>query len=272
MKTNSNIAEPDAKRHFSKIDASGTDPNRYGSIFNEDEAEQYINPEDSSCASLIPGVKGNISTIERILTVAAGTYLLYSGLSGKHKSVAKTLAGGTLLARGIGGYCPVYDAVGNSQKLSGNNVNIHTTVTIDRPVDEVYSFWRNLENLPRFMSHLEKVEETNGITSEWTAKGPAGIGRISWTAQILMDEKNELLSWHSLPDATVENAGKVRFTDNGDSTDLDITISYHAPLGIAGEAAAKLLNPVFEKMLKKDIDSLKTFLETEPGIAPIINI
>lgn len=250
------------KRPFSKIDASGTDPNRYASVSNAQEAELYTH-EPNRNPSVIPGLKANVSLVERIVTAAAGTYLLYSGLSGKPKSTLKTAAGSVLLARAVTGYCPAY-ALARKNGKGGQNVNIRMTVAIDRPAQEVYDFWRKLENLPRFMSHLDSVREIDSLTSEWTAKGPAGIGHVSWKAQILMDEPGKLLSWHSLPESTVENAGKVYFRDNDHGgTELDVTLSYHAPLGMAGEAAARLLNPLFEKMVRSDIEGLKNYLENE---------
>jgi uncharacterized membrane protein len=213
--------------------------------------------------SLIPGLEANISALERVLMVAAGGYLLYTGLTNKNKSVAQSIAGTTMLARGITGYCPVYDAMGKGGRMKSTNVNIRTSVSINKPVNHVYDFWRKLENLPKFMEHLETVEEKDKVTSHWTAKGPAGVGRIQWDAHILMDEPGKMLSWHSLPDSTIDNAGKVLFKDNGaGGTELDVTISYHAPLGVAGEAAARLLNPLFEKMVRNDIQNLKTYLET----------
>lgn len=260
MNTLSDHPDTSEKRNFSKRDTTGTDPNRYANFSVEDAEKSTHAP--STCNSLIPGVEANVGTIERILMVAAGGYLLYNGLSGKNKSVAQSIAGGTMLARGISGYCPVYDAVGKGGKMKSSNVNIRTSVSINKPVNEVYDFWRNLENLPKFMQHLETVAEKDKVTSHWTATGPGGVGKLSWDAHILMDERGKMLSWHSLPDSTVDNAGKVVFKDNGyGGTDLDVTISYHAPLGVAGEVAAKLLNPFFEKMVKSDIQSLKTYME-----------
>lgn len=255
-------------RNFSKIDQSGTDPNRYASVSNTIEAEPYTTEKKQPRAkSPIPGVKGNVSVFERFLTAAAGTYLLYSGVSAKHKSTAKMAAGGALLARAISGYCPVYDVAGKHLKFEGSNVNIHTSLIIARPVEQVYNFWRRLENLPRFMNHLKSVKEIDNVTSEWTAKGPVGIGSISWKAQILMDEKSKVLSWHSMPGSTIDNAGKVSFRKLDDNTtEIEVVISYHAPLGFAGEAAAKLLNPVFEKIVKSDIESLKSYLEEGRGL------
>ncbi len=270
MKTNNSQSE--TQRNFSRIDSSGTDPNRYASLSNPEQAEKYkdmLTNESKNSDSLIPGLSINVGTIERILMVAAGSYLLYKALSTKEKNIKQSIAGGTMLFRGVSGYCPVYDAMDRSGKFNAQNVNIRTSITVDKPVDEVYNFWRNLENLPRFMSHLKNVNEVDRITSEWTAKGPAGIGQVSWKAQILMDEPGEMLSWCSLPDSTVDNAGKVVFKKISDNqTEIDVTISYHAPLGVAGEAAAKLLNPVFETMVKKDIENFKSVLESDaPAMA-----
>lgn len=252
-----------AKKIHSKIDSSGTDPNRYGGYYSQQEAERLASiKRNDNRNSLIPGLETNVSLLERMLMVAAGSYLMYDAFAGNKKKVAQSIAAGGMLARGISGYCPIYDATSNEGgTMKSSNVNIRTSITIDRPVSEVYAFWRKLENLPKFMKHLESVTETNKLTSEWKAKGPAGIGSLSWKSEILMDEKDKMLSWHSLPESTIDNAGKVYFKDLGGSTELDITISYHAPLGKAGETTAKLLNPIFERMVKKDVESLKSYLE-----------
>lgn len=208
-------------------------------------------------------LKTNVSTLERVLMVTSGAYLLYNGLTNKNKSITKAGAGGAMLLRGISGYCPVYDAAGHLMNDKASNVNIRFTSVINKPVREVFAFWHNLENLPKFMSHLESVKTIDSNISEWTAKGPAGIGSISWKARIVKDRKDRLLSWNSVEGATIRNAGKIKFKDNGSSTELDITISYHAPLGIAGESAAKLLNPYFEKLVKNDVAGLKEYLESK---------
>ena len=249
------------KRNFSKYDVSGTDPNRYAAISNPAEADQYMHKGKKS---IIPGLRVNVGTTERLLMVAAGSYLLYRALKKNHGNGKKALEGmtaGTMLFRGISGYCPAYDVMSNSKKLSGGNIAITSTQTIERPVNEVYDAWRKLETLPLFMKHLHSVSVIDNYKSEWKARIPGGLGTINWTAEILMDEPEKLLSWHSMPGSTVNNSGKVRFKDNGTSTDIEVTISYHAPLGAAGEIGAKLLTPVFENMLQKDIDGFKAYIE-----------
>ncbi len=248
----------DTKRNFSKIDKSGTDPNRYASVSNVDEAKSFLGDKRNKF-----GYTTNVSTVERIAMIAAGSYLMYKALSGKNKSIPQGIAGGTMLARGISGYCPIYDAVGKNPKLSGKNVTINTKVVVDKSAEQAYNEWRDLSNLPNFMKHLSKVEEIDHLRSQWTAKGPAGIGHLSWKAEILMQEPGKVLSWHSLPDSTIDNAGKVTFNEIGNGqTEIEVTISYHAPLGIAGEAAAKLLNPLFENMITQDVQDFKHNLDT----------
>lgn len=255
------------KRTGSSSDSSGTSPNRYDSSNTVADAERKSELITSDRESFIPGLKVNVSTIERALMVAAGGYLLYSGLSGRNKSAAKSVTAAAMLARGISGYCPAYDAADKLSNAKNSNVNIRTSINIDKPVDEVYDFWRKLENLPKFMAHLKIVEETSETKSHWTAKGPAGIGTISWDAEILTDEPGKVLSWRSLPGSTIDNAGKVAFRKNGEGgTELDVMITYRAPMGVAGESAAKLLNPYFENMVTSDIENLKTYLETGKNV------
>jgi len=206
--------------------------------------------------------KVNVSKLERIAMITAGAYLLYKGASQNEKCLAKISSGGAMLLRGISGYCPVYDAVDHLKNDKASNVNIRLSNVINKPVSEVYTFWRELENLPKFMNHLKSVTTINSTLSEWTAKGPGGIGTITWKAEIVKDEKERLLSWQSLPESTIQNAGKVVFRPKGQTTEMDITISYHAPLGIAGEATAKFLNPYFEKLIKDDIENFKTYIES----------
>jgi len=207
-------------------------------------------------------LKKNVSALERVLMVTSGGYLLYSGLTQEKKNIGKAGIGGSMLLRGLSGYCPVYDAVDHLKNDKASNVNIRINSVINRPISEVYAFWRDFENLPKFMNHLVSVNPVNYTTSEWTAKGPLGIGKITWKAEVVKDEKERLISWNSLPDSSIQNAGKVVFKQKGKATEIDVTISYHAPLGVAGESAAKLVNPYFEKLVKDDILNFKSYLES----------
>jgi uncharacterized membrane protein len=135
---------------------------------------------------------------------------------------------------------------------------------VNRPRNEVYSFWRKLENLPRFMKHLESVTEHDGGRSVWNAKIPGGLGTIGWDAEIVKEEEGQLLGWNSLPGSTIHNAGKVEFRDAADNgTEITVIITYRAPFGAIGEGVTNLLSPVFEKLIETDIKGFKEYIENE---------
>jgi uncharacterized membrane protein len=129
----------------------------------------------------------------------------------------------------------------------------------------VYAFWRKLENLPLFMKHLSNVTEIDQKHSHWEAEIPGGIGKVKWNAEIVKEEEGSMIGWQSIPNSTVNNAGKVTFRDalGGEGTELDVVITYHAPAGELGAGIAKALNPVLEKMVRQDIMNFKEYIETK---------
>jgi uncharacterized membrane protein len=134
--------------------------------------------------------------------------------------------------------------------------------TINRPVNDVYAFWRDFTNLPRFMRHFEKVEVLDDTRSRWTATAPAGR-TVSWEAEIVEDQPNEVIAWRSTGDADVENAGRVRFrpdpADQG--TEVTVTIDYTPPLGPIGAGVALLAGEDPRQQLQEDLLRLKQVLE-----------
>lgn len=204
----------------------------------------------------------NLGTTERLLSVAGGSYMLYSAFTKKGSSFLKAAAAGYMFFRGASGYCPISNTIGMSEVDQVGDINIHTSMTVNKPREEVYKFWRNLENLPKFMQHLEKVETISDKVSSWEAKATEKMGTISWKSEIVEDIENEHIAWQSLSESTIENSGNVRFRDAGKyGTEVDVIISYRAPLGSAGEGLAKTLNPVFESMVKEDIKNFRRYLE-----------
>ncbi len=205
----------------------------------------------------------NVGKTERIISAVAGSLILLHGLR-KGKSIPELSLGGFLLFRGATGYCPVSEALtGNRAGIHPPNINIKTSVLINQPRQEVYAFWRKLENLPLFMNHLESVTVIDEKRSLWKAKIPGGLGTIDWESEIVDDQVNVRIGWQSLPDSEVWNAGNVQFRNTGNNmTEVRAVISYEAPGGVIGEGVGKLLNPVFEKMVKSDIENFKEYLET----------
>ncbi|CAN5284574.1 hypothetical protein BH09BAC1_BH09BAC1_01360 [soil metagenome] len=142
------------------------------------------------------------------------------------------------------------------------DINIETKVRVHSNRQEVYDYWRKLENLPKFMEHLESVTQLDKTTSQWKAKVPGGIATIDWKAEIVEDKRLTRISWKSVEGADVENAGTVDFFDAGkQGTDVHVVISYHAPAGKVGNAVAKLLNPAFEAMIEADIKRFAEVME-----------
>lgn len=219
-------------------------------------------------ASALPPATGsgtlNVGPAERIVSALGGAALTAMALRNLKSpaGVSMLLTGGFLLVRGITGYCAVNQAMGrNTAHRVASPVEVRTTVTVNRPRSEVYAFWRKLENLPRFMSHLEKVEELDQTRSRWTAKGPAGVGSVSWEAEILEDHQNEFIAWSSLPGSTIDNAGQVRFTEIPGGTDIKVQITYRLPAGDVGKVAGKLFSPLAEKMMHDDIQDFARVME-----------
>lgn len=134
------------------------------------------------------------------------------------------------------------------------------SVTINKPVAEVYAFWRKLENLPRFMDYLESVTERSGGRSHWIAKLPLG-GTITWDAEIIDDRPNELIAWRTVEGSLLAHRGEVTFarTPGRDMTEVRVQLE----LGILGSAPSPALAKLITKpQIKGDMRRLKQVLET----------
>jgi uncharacterized membrane protein len=142
-------------------------------------------------------------------------------------------------------------------------IRVSETVTVARPREEVYRFWRNLTNLPQFMEHLEAVQVLDDRRSHWRASAPAGSS-VEWDAEIIEDQPNELISWRSIQDADVPNTGTVRFrvAPGNRGTEIHVTLRYDPPAGRLGAMVAKLFGEEPAEQVKSDLRRLKQVLET----------
>lgn len=136
-------------------------------------------------------------------------------------------------------------------------------VTIRRPVDEVYAFWRDLENLPRVMAHVESIERIDDRRSHWTVAGPAGA-TLEWDAEITEDRPGESIAWRSVGDADIDSRGFVRFVPapGERGTEVHAEITYRAPGGRVGAMIAKLFGREPGQQAHGDLRRLKQVLET----------
>lgn len=213
----------------------------------------------------------NVGWPERMISAVGGVLLVSSGLSHLGhtpvKSFLKTLLGGWLLYRGASGNCALYTSLGKTKNVTHTPaINVRTELTVQRSRYDVYDFWRKLENLPLFMRHLASVREIDDNHSHWEAIMPANLGRTRWTAEIVKEEYGSFIGWQSIAGASIENAGKVEFRDAPDGgTELRIVITYRAPAGDLGAGIARLLNPIFQKVVERDVHQFKNYIEGHPA-------
>ena len=151
-----------------------------------------------------------------------------------------------------------------AKQLSNGTHGIHAkgTCVVNRPLEEVYNFWRNFQNFPRFMRHLESVEDLGDGRSHWVAKGPAGI-KAEWEATIVADVPGEVITWRSLENSSVDNAGAVRFEQaaGGRGTIVRVNFEYNPVGGVIGAAVAKLFGEEPSQQLDDDLRRFKQVLE-----------
>jgi uncharacterized membrane protein len=217
--------------------------------------------------------EANVGLPERLISSFAGGALICLGLSrGSLRGTLVAIGGAALVCRGITGRSMVYKTLGintaNQGKSAvasvghGQGIKVEKSITVDRPPEEVYRFWRNLENLPRFMNHLESVRDLDGRRSHWVAKAPAGT-TVEWDAEIYNEKKNELIAWRSVENSDINHAGSVRFEEasNGRGTEVTVVINYQAPAGKLGTAVAKLFGEEPEKQLEDDLPRFKQLIE-----------
>jgi uncharacterized membrane protein len=142
-------------------------------------------------------------------------------------------------------------------------VAVRKVVTINAPREQIYRFWRDFTNLPRFMHRLESVETPGERRSRWRARGPGGMV-VEWEAEVVDDKPNELIAWRSLPGSRLSHAGIVRFTPapRGRGTEVAVELAYTPPGGTLGARAARLVGRAPEQELQEDLRRLKRLMET----------
>ncbi|HEX8180179.1 MAG TPA: SRPBCC family protein [Pyrinomonadaceae bacterium] len=151
----------------------------------------------------------------------------------------------------------------NGQQSEEGSTHVKRSIVINSTPAELYQFWHNFENLPRFMQHLESVTVTGAGRSHWVAKAPGGT-TVEWDAEVTEDRPNELIAWRSLENADVYNAGSVEFeaTPGGRGTIIRVELSYDPPGGVIGKTVAKLFGEEPGQQIYDDLRNLKQVIET----------
>lgn len=215
----------------------------------------------------------NIHPLERCASLAGGGMLLFSGARQGRGGLLRMLFGAEMLRRAVTGHCYLYEGLGvrTAPTREGSHsslpyelgIGAQAAITIGRSREEVFAFWRDLHNLPRFMQHLESVEVRDNRHSHWVAQGPAGA-RVEWDSEIINEVDNELIAWRSLEGSDVDSAGSVQFKDapGGRGTEIRVKLQYNPPAGMVGAIVASLFGKEPEQEIKSDLARLKQVLET----------
>lgn len=216
----------------------------------------------------------NISQAERIVSAIGGGILAAAGIKKRSAAgIALAVIGGDLLRRGLTGHSYAYEAFGVRTAANGQGwettsvpyelgVRVDKSITIAKAPEEVYEFWRQLANLPRFMKNLEAVTEIDDQHSHWVVQAPAGR-KVEWDAVIHNEMPGQMIAWRSMPGADVDNAGSVWFREApaGRGTEVKVELQYNPPAGALGAVVASLWGKEPGQQIQEDLHRLKAILE-----------
>ena len=218
--------------------------------------------------SVLVGRRGrpiNVGDTERMLSaVAGGALALYGLRRGSLGGLLLAGLGASLGYRGITGHCGLYDKLGidagGAERTVGNlGVKIDREIVVNAPPERLYAIWRNFQNLPRLLSHVERVEVLSPTRSRWTLKAPVGI---SWEAELINDKLNELIAWRTVATRRVTHAGSVTFEPvGGAATRVRVSLQYDPPGGRIGHAVAALFSADAGTQVEHDLAELKRAVE-----------
>ena len=227
----------------------------------------------------------NVARPERVASVALGAALITYALRRRDAAgIAAAIVGGVFLHRGATGNCVIYNALGvstgdaeavlNAPRHGGvtgraatvnarDAIKVARSVTINAPRAELYAFWKDFANLPRFMEHLESVRVVNATRSHWKAKAPAGT-TVEWDAEIVNDVPGSIIAWKTVGDPDVANAGAVNVSDApaGRGTIVKVTLDYEPPGGRIGNLVARLFGEDPDRQVREDLRKFRQLMET----------
>lgn len=221
----------------------------------------------------------NVHPFERSFSVGLGLSFGLLGLIRRGLTGAGLAAlGGALVHRGMTGHCPLYTSLRvstahgvrapSASVAHGRGIRVKHSVVIHRAPAELFKFWRELENLPRFMVNIESITPLDERRSRWRVRGPLD-SVIAWDAEIINEVQDELIAWRSLPGSLVATAGSVRFQQAlGElGTRVTVTLEYDPPVGVVGATIARWLGVDPERQVEGDLRRFKVLMEGGEGPA-----
>jgi uncharacterized membrane protein len=222
----------------------------------------------------------NVGETERLISGIFGGGLVLRSIIRPFSPVSgiTALLGIALVHRSLNGFCPAYDAMGISTHEQNDTASlgrrkVHTRralkieqfVVVERSAQELYEFWRQLDNLPTVMSQVRSVTPLDDRRSHWIINTLPGAPSVEWDAEIINDVKNERIGWRTLPGAMVEHAGSVQFhpVDEGRGTRVTVTLQYDPPAGPIGAAIAGLFGQDPRQKIAGDLERFKQTMESQ---------
>ena len=250
----------------SDLDVSAGGSWRGGGIDTDVETQPYY---QQSQQQLDRAEQINVGGTERQVSVVGGAILALFGLHrGGVTGLATAALGGALIHRGATGHCYVSQAMGVdtvSDPQHKHGIHVEQAFLINRPAEELFSFWRDFTNLPKIMTHLERVDVIDERRSHWVTKFPGLAGKqLEWDAEITAEEPNRMIAWRSLEGADVSNSGAIRFAPGlGDrGTEVHVFMDFVPPMGVMGNMIAKLFGENPSRVIREDLRNFKRLMET----------
>lgn len=205
----------------------------------------------------------------RVIASAGGAAMFWYGLRQDGMARWPLMAlGAGLLYQGISGnnlldFVPVVSDLPGVDQLTSAPTHLHIrkTLTVNRPANELYDYWRNLENLPSFMQHIVSVKDLGEGRSHWVANVVRNL-QLEWDARITVDRPNEFIAWESEPDSDMGNRGYVKFIPTPRGTEVSAAIEYDPPYGLIGRFAGGMFKFIAEQQVKEEIRNFKRLMET----------
>lgn len=216
----------------------------------------------------------DIGQIEQKATLAAGGLLLLLGFT-RHGLPGKVfrLGGAALLFRGAMRHEPLLRALGipygGRSELRPDALRAESMIELDRPAEQLYKLWRDVDNLPAFMPNLLSVREIDALRSHWVAKGPAGTV-VKWDAEIINDVKNELIAWQTLRGSSIDHSGSVHFDAlDVNRTRVRIVLRYNPPGSKLGDAVARIFHDDPQSELDEALERFRKLIEVTTNSATV---
>ena len=218
----------------------------------------------------LSGGRVNVGRGERLASALAGAALVGFGVRRRGVGGALLgLLGAELVRRGATGHCMVYGALevdtsegaGALPEDAPAGASVTATVTVNRPADELYAFWRDFRNAPRYMDRVLRVEILDDTRSRWTAAGPLGRS-WTWDSQVTEDVPGQLIAWETLPGSDLPNRGWVQFLPAGErGTEVRHFLEFDPPGGVIGDAIASVFHELPEEMVRGDLRRFRQLME-----------